>query len=133
MEIDIVALVLDVGKLTEQFVANPTLTTVHNHCQVVVIFYRPYAVNTTHAGDDDDISPGQQCVGSRVTKSIDLFVDLGVFFYIGVRPGNIGLGLIIVKVADKIVHSIVGEEFFELRVELGSQGLVVTEHQRGLL
>ncbi len=46
---------------------------------------------------------------------------------------DVGLRLVIVVVGDKILHRVVREELLELRVELGSQGLVVRHHKRGSL
>ena len=43
--------------------------------------------------------------------------------------GNVGLRLVVVVVADKVLCCIVGEEPFELVVELGGKGLVVRDHQ----
>ena len=47
--------------------------------------------------------------------------------------GDIGLRLIIIVIGDKILHSVVGEKLLELRAQLGCQGLVVGQHQRGPL
>ena len=47
--------------------------------------------------------------------------------------GDIGLGLIVVVVADEIFHGVVREEFLELGTELGGQRLVVGQHKGGLL
>ena len=43
---------------------------------------------------------------------IDLFIDVGVFLDVGICLGDIGLGLVIVVVADKIFNSIVGKQAF---------------------
>ena len=47
--------------------------------------------------------------------------------------GNIGLRLVVVVVADEVLHGVVGKELLELRAELGRQGLVVGQDQRGPL
>ena len=47
--------------------------------------------------------------------------------------GNIGLGLVVVVVGHKILYRVVGEKFLKLGAELGSQGLVVGQHQGGPL
>ena len=55
---------------------------------------------------------------------VDLFVDGRVLLNIGIALGNVGLGLVVVVVADKIADRVVGEEFGELAVQLGGKRLV---------
>ncbi len=47
--------------------------------------------------------------------------------------GDIRLRLVVVVVGDEVLHRVVGEELLELRAQLGGQGLVVGQHQRGPL
>ena len=47
--------------------------------------------------------------------------------------GDIGLGLVVVVVGDKILHRVVGKELFELLAQLGGQRFVVGQNQRGTL
>ena len=47
--------------------------------------------------------------------------------------GDIGFGLVVVVVGDKILDRIIGKKGFKLLVELGGQGFVVGNHQRGPL
>ena len=47
--------------------------------------------------------------------------------------GDIGLGLVVVVVGDEIFHRVVGEKLLELGAQLGSQGLIVGQHQGGPL
>ena len=46
---------------------------------------------------------------------------------------HIGLGLIVVVVADEVFDGVIGEEALELGIELGSQGFVVRHDQGGPL
>ena len=64
---------------------------------------------------------------------VDLFIDVGVLGNVGVGLRDIGLRLIVVVVADKVLHGIVGEEPLQLTVELSCQGLVGGDDQGGLL
>ncbi len=94
---------------------------------------RTEAVDAGDACHDDHIVPVQQRTGGRVPHLVDLFVDVGVLGNVRVGLRDIGLGLIVVIVADKVFHGIVGEELFHLTVELGGQGLVGGDDQGGLL
>ena len=47
--------------------------------------------------------------------------------------GDIGLRLIVVVIADEILHGVVGEKLPELLAQLGRQGLIVGQHQCGAL
>ena len=47
--------------------------------------------------------------------------------------GNVGFRLIVVVVGHKVFHGIVREKFLELRAQLGSQRLVMGQHQSGTL
>ncbi len=47
--------------------------------------------------------------------------------------GDIGLGLVVVVVGDKVLHCVVGKKLLELGAQLGGQGLVVGQHQGGAL
>ena len=49
-----------------------------------------------------------------------------------VGRGQIGLGLVVVVVADVVFHGVVGKEPLHFLVELRRQCLVVTEDERGL-
>ena len=47
--------------------------------------------------------------------------------------GDIGLGLIVVVVGDKVFHRVFGEKLLEFRAKLRGEGLVVRQHERGAL
>jgi hypothetical protein len=68
-----------------------------------------------------------------VPHLIDVFIDLSVFFDIGIGGGNIGFGLIIIVITDKKFDSILWKEFFKFAVQLGGQSLVMGDDQRGFL
>ena len=64
---------------------------------------------------------------------VDRVVDRGVLRDVGVGGGDIRLGLVVVIVADEVLHRVLREEALELAVELGSERLVVDDDERGLL
>jgi len=45
-------------------------------------------------------------------------------------PGDVRFGLVVVVVAHEVLDGVVGEEIPELSVELGGQGLIVSDDQR---
>ena len=66
-----------------------------------------------------------------MAQAVDLIVDGAVFFNVGIGGRDICLGLIVVVVRHKILHRIVRKKLTELRAELGRQGFVVGQNQRG--
>ena len=68
-----------------------------------------------------------------MAEAVNLVVDRGVLFDIGVAGGNVGLRLIIIVIGDEILHRAVREKGLELTAQLGGQGLVVGDHQGGPL
>jgi len=65
-----------------------------------------------------------------VAHAIDLLVDGGFLLDIGVGARDVGLGLVVVVIADEIFDRVVREERLELAVELRRERLVGREHQR---
>jgi hypothetical protein len=51
-----------------------------------------------------------------MTQPIYLFVDLTVFFDVGITAGNVGFRLVVVEVAYKVMDGIVREKVLELGV-----------------
>ena len=92
---------------------------------------RAQAVDAGDRGHDDHVVAVEERAGGGVAHPVDGFVDGGVFFDIEVRLGHVGLGLVIIVVADEILHGVIREKFLELAVELGRQGLVGGQHQGG--
>ncbi len=72
----------------------------------------------------------RQRVAERRSLS-KFFVDGGFLFDIEVAGGDVGLGLVVVVIADEVLDRVAGEELLELVVELGGEGLVVREDEGG--
>ena len=68
-----------------------------------------------------------------MAQLLHLFVDGRVFFNERVRAGDIGLGLIVVVVADEVHDGVVGEEFLKLAGKLCGKRFIRGHHQRGFL
>src|SRR6185369_3389269 len=91
------------------------------------------AVDARDRRHDEDVPPREQRIGRRVAHAIDLFVDERVLLDVRVGRGDVGLGLVVVVVADEVVDGVVGEQGLELAVELVRQRLVVGDDQRRAL
>ena len=98
---------------------------------VIEVCRVPHAVDARNGGYHHYVfSARKQGRGGGKAQLVYLVVDGKVFFYISVRRGQIGFGLVIVVVGHIVFHSIVREESFELAVQLGGQRLVVAQYQR---
>ena len=100
---------------------------VQHHLQVRLRVAEP--VDGRHRGDDDGVPALEQCLGGRQAHLLDVRVDGGVLFYIGIRSRHIGFRLVVVVIGNEVFHRVVREELAELAVELGGQGLVRRQHQ----
>ena len=98
-----------------------------------VVLGRAQAVDAADAGDDDHVPAQEQRRGRRVAQAVDLVVDGRVLLDVEVLRRDVGLGLVVVVVADEVLDRVVRQELAELVAELGGQRLVVGDDQRGLL
>ena len=64
-----------------------------------------------------------------MAQLVYLLVDIRFLLDVRVRGREIGLGLVVVVVADEVLDGVVREVLLELGAELGCQGLVVAHHQ----
>ena len=64
-----------------------------------------------------------------MAQFFNLIVDGAVLLNIGVGAGNVRLRLIVVVIAHKIFHRVVGEKAFKFGTQLCRQGLIVGENQ----
>ncbi len=62
---------------------------------------------------------------------IDLLVDGRFFLDVGIGGRDVGLGLVVVVIADEVLDGVLREEPAELLVELRGQRLVVDHHEGG--
>jgi hypothetical protein len=65
-----------------------------------------------------------------LAETVDLLVDRGVLLDVEVDLRDVRLGLVVVVVADEVLHRVVREQRAELADELGGEGLVRADHQR---
>ena len=91
------------------------------------------AVDAGHRGHDDGIAAGEQGVRGTVAQALHLVVDGGVLLDERVGLGDVGLGLVVVVVGDEVLDGVVRQQLPELGGQLGGQGLVGLEDERGAL
>ncbi len=64
---------------------------------------------------------------------VDLLVNLGFFFDVGVGAGHVGFGLVVVVEADEILDGVVGEKRLHLAIKLRGEGFVGGKDDGGAL
>ena len=98
-----------------------------------VMVGRTDAINTGNRSDDDGIRTSEEGDGRSVAQAVDLVINGGIFFDVGVGRSDVGFGLVIVEVADEIVDLVFREELAELGIELSGKGFIVGENEGGAL
>ena len=68
-----------------------------------------------------------------MTQFVYLVIDIGVFLDIQIGGRNVGFGLVIIIIRNEILYGVIGEEFFELSVELRRQSFIMRDDERRLL
>ncbi len=132
-QVVVVALVLELGELAEEHLPPQRRAALDLQRLPHVILRRADSVDAADAGDDDHVAAGQQGLGGRVTKPVDLLVPGGILLDVGVGAGDVRLRLVVVVVADEVLDRVLGEQPAELGPELRRQRLVGAEDQRRAL
>ena len=130
LERDVVAVVLDIHELQQHLVAVDDVAQPEPHHHLAVVFRRAQAVDARDARHHDHVLAADQGAGAGEPQPLDLVVDRGILLDVDVALGDVGLGLIVVVVADEVADRVVREEVLELGVELRGERLVVRHHQR---
>ena len=68
-----------------------------------------------------------------MAHSVDLFIDLRIFFNVGVGARHIGFRLVVIIIGYEILHCVFGEEAFHLPIKLRSQRFIRRQDQRWAL
>ena len=123
-EIHIIPHVLHIHQFFNNLVPIDFLSRTEGQAHGTVVFRIPQTIDAGHRGYDDDILPFKEGHGGRMTQPVDFFIPGGILFYIGIRLGYIGFGLVVIVVADEIVHRVVRKEILELTGCLCRQGFV---------
>ena len=132
-QVHVVALVAHVDQAAQHGPLVVLLADAHHQHLVAVLLGRAQAVDARHRGDHDHVAAGQQGRGGGVAQPVDLVVDRRVLLDVGVGGRHVGLGLVVVVVADEVLDPVVGEQLAELVGQLGGQRLVGGDDQRRLL
>ena len=133
LKFDVAAVVLDIDELADQLVAR------HRHARTQgdhhpLVFGRvAHRIDARHRGDDDHIPPLAQRRRRAVAQALDLLVDGGILFDIGIGGGDVRLRLVIIVVGDEVLDRAVRKELAKLGAELRGQRLVVRDDQRWAL
>ena len=68
-------------------------------------------------------------MGGAVPHHINFFIDRCFFIDVSVALGYVGFRLVVIIVADEVLHGVVGKQFFKFFVELCSQCFIMGYHQ----
>ncbi|OPX86898.1 MAG: hypothetical protein A4E52_01470 [Pelotomaculum sp. PtaB.Bin013] len=123
-KINIVALVLDAYQFAQDSVPVIALPLAQGENQRAVLLGITQAVNTGNTGHDNHVPPLKESASGRVAQFIYFFIDGRVLLNVSIGMRNICFRLVVVIIADKILHRVVGKELFKLPAKLGSQCLV---------
>ena len=126
----VVAVVLEVDELAQDGALVVVDAGVQLEQVAPVLLGVAHAVDAADAGHHDDVAPGEERGGGAVAQPVDLVVDRAVLLDVGVARRDVGLGLVVVVVADEVLDPVVREELPELGGQLGGQALVGREDQR---
>ena len=130
-EVDVVALVEDFDEAAGDVFAADLLAFFEQQQHAVVGLRRAEAVDAGDGADDDGVAAFEEGARGGEAELVELLVDGGFFLDVEVAGGDVGLGLVVVVVADEVLDGVAGEELLELVIELGGEGLVVGEDERG--
>ena len=130
-EVHVVALILQLDQAAAKLVALHLHTGAQADDHAAVVDGVAQRVDAGHRCHNNNVPPLGKRRRSRVAQTVDLVVDSAVLFNIGIGAGNVGLRLVVVVVADEVLHRIVGEKRAELGTQLCRQRFVVRQHQRG--
>ena len=133
LQIVVVAVVLDVDEATDEVVALQRFVLAHSGGKPGVVLRTTDAIDATHRCHHDDVAPRKQARGCLMTQLLHLLVNGGVLLYISIGLRDVGLGLVVVVVADEVDHGVVGKELLHLGGNLRRQRLVGFHDERRAL
>lgn len=126
-EVLVVALVLHADQLRDDVALVDSVAGTQRHDHAVVAFGFADAVDGRDRGHDDHVAPLHETFGARKPHLLDVLVDGAVLFDEKVALWHVGLGLVVVVVADEVLDGVLGKELAELAVQLCGQCLVGCE------
>ena len=129
-KVDFIARVLHANELRDHVALTKFVAYPQGHHHAVVIGGVTDAVDGADAGHDDHVPALQQTLGGAQAHLLDVLVDGAVFFDEQVALGHIGFRLVVVVVADEILHGVLRKKIAELAIQLRSQGFVGRKNDR---
>ena len=127
---EIVSLVIVVEKPRHKRPAVPFLPHREAENRVLVVLPLSKPVDARNAGDHDNVAPFKERLGGSQAKLLYPLVDRGVLLNVDILGRHIGFRLVIVVIADKVVHRVLREKILKLAVKLRRQSLIV-RHDKG--
>ena len=109
------ALVLNVHQAAQQGFARDLLAGFEHDHHAEIRFGRAEAVDAGDGGDDDHVAALEERARGAHAQAVELVVDGGFLFDVGVGGGQIGFGQIVVVVADEIFDGVLRERNCEIR------------------
>ncbi len=129
LEVDVVVRVLEIDELVEHGVAVDLLAAAQRKHRRLIRLRRAQAENTGDGRDQKHVAAADEIAGGREAQAIEVVVARGILLDVDVALRDVGLGLVIVVIADEVTDGIVGEQPLELLVKLGGQCLVVADNE----
>ena len=126
----VVSLVADLDQLLQQFIPVPRLPYAERDHHIGIVNGIPQSVDTADGRHDNHVPAFEQAGRRAVPQAFDLVIDGAVLLDIGIRMCDIRFRLIVIVVADEILHGVVRKKLLELGAQLCCQRLVMRQHQR---
>ena len=126
---DVIAHILNRHQFVQKFTSRQILIQDDFRLHGIEILRRAEAIEAGDGADDDDVAPVEQGARRRETQPLQTIVDGGILCDVGVCLRDIRLWLIVVIIADKILHGVFWKESLQFAVELSRQSLVVGDDQ----
>ena len=121
---------MDLYQLGEHFVPADVVAFLEKDHLPQIFLRGAEPIDTRHRRDDDHVVAHEQAGGGGVAEPIDLLVDGGVLFDVGVARGQVRLGLVVVVIRDEVLDGALGQELAELVAQLSGESLVGGHDQR---
>jgi hypothetical protein len=109
VEVVVVALVLERDQLRRMSSRSRSSPSASAEVHPVIALGRAEAVDARDRRDDDHVPSLEERLGRRVAHPVDLVVDERVLLDVGVRLGDVGLGLVVVVVRDEVLDAFSGK------------------------
>jgi len=116
LEGEVVPLVVASGQPQEEGLPIIPLSQGETNDRLLVVSPLAQAVNAGDACHHEHVSPFQQAFRRLEPQLFDFVVDRGILLDVEILRGKIGLGLIVVVIADEVADRIIWEELSEFAV-----------------